>query len=166
MKRAKIAEFYADIFDEFIGDKGGNFVFFGTVKSSVADSFDFADIVNNFVFAFGKEFYEFFESFFMGGEAYVIFGFITCFGFVADSAVDADSFAKAFCYDILGVHLDKLILKRGAACVNNKYFHVFLTSKYVVPTNFLCFPAIAKLAFIDIRVTIIYYYIRTQIARK
>ena len=136
MKRAKIAEFYADIFDEFIGDKGGNFVFFGTVKGSVTDSFDFADVSNNFVFAFGKEFYEFFESFFMGGEAYVIFGFVTCFGFVADSAVDADSFAKTFCYDILGVHLDKLILKRGAACVNNKYFHVFLTSKYVVPINF------------------------------
>ena len=167
VERAKVFEFYADVFDKFIGYDGGSFVFFGTVENAVADCFDFADAFNNFVFAFGKEFNKFFKCFFMGGEAYVIFSFVTGFGFVADSAVDADSFAKAFCNDILGVHLDKLILKRGAACINNKYFHVFSNLQVCCPDKFfLLFSGAARPAFIDIRVTIIYYYIGKQIARK
>ena len=37
VKRTKIAEFYADVFDEFIGYDGGSFVFFGTMENTVAD---------------------------------------------------------------------------------------------------------------------------------
>ena len=138
MKRAEVFKLYADILDNLVGDDGGRFVFFGTVKNAVADGLDFADVGNNFVFAFGKKLYKLLKSFFVGGEGNVIFGFPACGGFVADVAAYADSFAKTLCDNFFGVHLDKLVLKGRAACVDNKYFHFseYLQDNFV-PCRFL-----------------------------
>ena len=74
----------------------------------------------------------------MGGERHIVFGFPTRSGFVADVAVDADSFAKTLCDNFFGVHLDELVFEGRAACVDNKYFHFseYLQDNFV-PCRFL-----------------------------
>ena len=42
---------------------------------------------------------------------------------VLEVAVDADTLAKTLSHDGLGLHVNKLILQRRAACVDNKNFH-------------------------------------------
>ena len=123
VERTKVAEFNADVLDKLVVNSGGRFVFLGTVEHAVTDGFDFADVLDDFVFAGGEKFNKLLESLFVGGEAYVVFLFVAGSGFVADSAVDADSFAKTFCDNFFVIHLDELVFKGRAARVDNKYFH-------------------------------------------
>ena len=43
---------------------------------------------------------------------------------VLEVAVDADALTQPLCHDLLVGHVDELVLEGGAACVNNKNFHV------------------------------------------
>ena len=43
---------------------------------------------------------------------------------VLEMAVDADALAKALGHDSFALHVDQLILQRGAACVDDENFHV------------------------------------------
>ena len=43
---------------------------------------------------------------------------------VLEVAVYADALAQTLRHDLLGVHVDELILERGAACIDNKNFHL------------------------------------------
>ena len=63
-------------------------------------------------------------------------------GLVADErgvfqmTVDADAFAEALGHDLLGLHVDQLILQRRTACVDDQNFHVICT-QYDVNTSIL-----------------------------
>ena len=52
---------------------------------------------------------------------------------VLQMTVDADTLAEALGHDLLGLHVDQLILQRRTACVDDQNFHVMC--------SFLCFDS-------------------------
>ena len=64
----------------------------------------------------------------MGGHGHIFIenALAAHHGGVLQMTVDADALAKAFGHDLLGLHIDELILQRGAAGVDNKNFHYFV----------------------------------------
>ncbi len=66
------------------------------------------------------------DSFRMSGHGDVLveYGLITHQRAVLEMTVDTDALAKTLGHHILSLHINELILERGAACVDNKNFHV------------------------------------------
>jgi len=135
VQRAEILEFDADVLDDLVRDQRGGLVLFGAVEHAVSDGLDLADVADDLVFPGGQQLDELDEGLFMRREIDVVFGCPTGLGFMADVSAEADSLAEALRDDLFGLHLDQLILQRGASGVDDQYFH-FPNLQIINPTLF------------------------------
>ena len=97
--------------------------FFSAVDAAVADGRNFRDVVNNLVLAGGQQVHNLGKSLGMGREVGFVFDFGAGGELVADKAAGSDPFAVALGNDLFILHIDELILHRGAARVDDKNLH-------------------------------------------
>ena len=90
----------------------------------MADGGNLAHAVDDLAFAGAEDLHQLHKGFFMGGEGNVVFHLDARLRLVADAAVHADSFTQTLSQHIFVGHIHQLILQRGAARVDNQYFHV------------------------------------------
>ena len=96
------------------------------VNHAVTDSVDLLHGGNNAVLRAGQLVNDSRDSLGMSGHGDVLIedGLAACQRAVLEVTVNADALAQTLCHDLLVGHINELVLKRGAACVNNKNFHV------------------------------------------
>lgn len=64
-------------------------------------------------------------------EGHIVFEPSAVRGRAAYSAVDTYTLTDAFCYQLLAVHINELIFKRGASGVDNKNFQKYCLQKKI-----------------------------------
>ena len=96
------------------------------VNHAVADSVDLLHGGNNAVFRAGQLLDDSCDSLRVGWHRDVLIedGLAAYQRAVLEVAVDADALTQPLCHDLLVGHVDELVLEGGAACVDNKNFHV------------------------------------------
>ena len=90
---------------------------------SVANSGDLAHAVDDLALACGEYFNKLFKSFGVGRECAVGLYLSSVEGGVLDVAVNADTVTVSLGDNALVLHVDELVLQRGAAGVDNKNLH-------------------------------------------
>ena len=113
-----------DIVDDGIGDNSGDLVLLAAVEHAVADGGDLAHAVDDLALAGAHHLHQLHKGFLMGGEGHIILHLHAIGGLVADPAVHADALAQALGQNMFVGHIHQLILQRGAARIDNQYFHL------------------------------------------
>ena len=97
------------------------------VQHAMADSADLAHGIDNTVFRAGELFQNGLDGFLVGREGDVrLIGGLAVLRLMGQAPVDADALAQTLGQQRLVVHVDKLVLERGAARVDDKNFHTVL----------------------------------------
>ena len=94
---------------------------------TVADCIDLAHGIDHAVFCAGELFDNGGNGFGMSGQGniFVVNRLISYQRTVLQVTVNANAFAETLGHDLFGLHIDQLVLQRGAACVDNENFHEF-----------------------------------------
>ena len=103
------------------------------VNHTVANSVNLLHGADHAVFLAGELVDNGCNGFRMGGQAdvFIINRLVSYQRGVLQVSVDTDSLAKAFRHDGFGLHIDQLVLEGGAACVDNKNFHRWVSFRIV-----------------------------------
>ena len=117
-RSVKIERSYEDsgcvTFESMVTDKGGD-----TWHTADCASFSKAD-GHRITLGYTQDLDELLKCFGVGREIAVCINSSAVSGLVGDMTVDADAVAVSFRKDALVLHIDELILQRGAACVDNQ----------------------------------------------
>ena len=107
-----------DLVDYLIGNESCLAEYLSALHDSVAYCLDLAHGVDDLALAGGKDLDQLFKSLCMCGEAAVLVNLSAVSSLVGDVTVDTDSVTVALCKNAFVVHVQELVFKRGAACVN------------------------------------------------
>ena len=110
---------------DLVGDENGGCELLAAVDDTVADSVDLLHGADNTVLGTCELVDNSCNSLSVGGQSNVLVedGLAADQRAVLEVTVDTDALAKTLSHDRLGLHVDKLVLQRGAACVDNKNLH-------------------------------------------
>ena len=94
------------------------------MNDAVTDGADLAHALDNAVFGAGELVENGSNGLGVGGQGDVLIELrLAVLGLVLQMAVDANAFAKTLGKKRFGLHVQKLILQGGGACVDDKNFH-------------------------------------------
>ena len=112
------------LLDNFVCNEGGLAEDLSALYYSVAYGGDLAHAVDDLALAGGEYLNELLERLGVGRELAVSLDCPAVERGVLDMAVDTDTVAVALCNNALVLHIDKLVLQRGAAGIDYKNLHV------------------------------------------
>ena len=112
------------LLDNFVCNEGGLAEDLSALYYSVAYGGDLAHAVDDLALAGGEYLNELLERLGVGRELTVSLDCPAVERGVLDMAVDTDTVAVALCNNALVLHIDKLVLQRGAAGIDYKNLHV------------------------------------------
>ena len=110
---------------DLVGDENGGSKLLAAVNDTVTDSVDLLHGADDAVLGACELVDDCRNSLGVSGQGNVLIenGLAADQRAVLEVTVDTDALAKALGHDRLGLHVDKLVLQRGAACVDNKNLH-------------------------------------------
>ena len=105
-----------------------------TVNDAVTDGVDLAHGSDNTVLSAGELVDDGGDRFGMGRKREILIedGLAADQRGVLQMTVDADALAEALRHDLLGLHVDQLILQRRTACVDDQNFHVMCSFLFFI----------------------------------
>ena len=118
MYRSELTEFI-DLVDNFVSNENRLVEYVSTLYYTVTYSRDLVHAVDYLSVALCESFNELHESFCMCGESAVLIESSAIACFMSDMTVDTDSVTVSLSDNTLIIHIDELILKRRASCINN-----------------------------------------------